>query len=102
MIQRILVPKDVRPVSPEDRKKPALRLTTYMDERTVVPPELSDAPPLDGNPPFAALPLGVLVERHAGSPRMACEAIEIPDRQPGFTPRKFSTRGWWCRRISSR
>jgi hypothetical protein len=85
MIQRILVPKDVRPVSPEDRKKPALRLTTYMDERTVVPPELSDAPPLDGKSSIPQhLPLGVLVERTLVPRGMAVKQFEIPDRQPGI------------------
>ena len=85
MIQRILVPKDVRPVSPDDLKKPARRLTTYMDERTVVPPELSDAPPLDGKSSIPQhLPLGVLVERTLVPRGMAGKRFEIPDGQPEY------------------
>ena len=85
MIQRILVPKDVRPVSPDDFKKPARRLTTYMDERTVVPPELSDAPPLDGKSSIPQhLPLGVLVERTLVPRGMAVKRFEIPDGQPEY------------------
>ncbi len=64
MISRTLVPVDVRPPSPDDLKKTARRTTTYMDDRTVVPPELSDAPPLDGKSTIPSyLPLGVLVDR---------------------------------------
>jgi outer membrane biosynthesis protein TonB len=64
MIPRILVPEDVRPVSKDEAKKVGHRLETYMDERTVVPPGTSDAPPLDGKSTIPAhLPLGVLVDR---------------------------------------
>jgi len=64
MISRTLVPVDVRPASPDELKKPARRTTTYMDDRTVVPPELSDAPPLDGKSSIPShLPLDVLVDR---------------------------------------
>jgi len=64
MIPRILVPTDVRPLSRDDAAKPARRTTTYMDDRTVVPPDLSDAPPLDGRSAIPAhLPLGVLADR---------------------------------------
>jgi len=64
MIPRTLVPRDVRPVSPEELRKPARRVTTYMDDRTVVPSELSDAPPLDGKTNIPAhLPLDVLINR---------------------------------------
>jgi outer membrane biosynthesis protein TonB len=64
MISRTLVPTNVRPPSPDELKKPARRTTTYMDERTVVPPELSDAPPLDGKSTIPShFPLGVLVDR---------------------------------------
>ena len=64
MIPRTLVPTDVRPLSADAAKKNGHRLTTYMDDRTVVPPDLSDAPPLDGKTSIPShLPLGVLVER---------------------------------------
>jgi hypothetical protein len=65
MIERILVPKDVRPISAEELKKPARRLTTYMDERSVVPQELSDAPPLDGKTNKRA-PVGISFARNSG------------------------------------
>lgn len=66
MIPRTLVPTDVRPL-PKDNGAPKVvprRLSTYMDDRTVVPHELSDAPPLSGKSTIPAhLPLGVLVDR---------------------------------------
>jgi outer membrane biosynthesis protein TonB len=64
MIPRTLVPVDVRPVDEDEAKKAPRRVSTYMDDRTVVPSELADAPPLDGRTSIPAhLPLGVLVER---------------------------------------
>jgi TonB family protein len=64
MIPRTLVPKNVNPVKPEDVRKNGARRTTYMDDRTVVPSELSDAPPLSGVTTIPEhLPLGVLVDR---------------------------------------
>jgi hypothetical protein len=64
MIPRTLVPVDVRPVSKEEAQKAPHRLTTYMDDRTVVPSGLSEAPPLNGKTSIPAhLPLGVLVNR---------------------------------------
>jgi hypothetical protein len=77
MIERILVPKDVRPVTADELKKPARRLTTYMDNRTVVPSELSDAPPLDGKTSIPSyLPLGVLVDRTLVARDMAIKQFE--------------------------
>jgi outer membrane biosynthesis protein TonB len=64
MIPRTLVPVNLRPVRPDEAKKTGHRLETYMDDRTVVPAGLSDAPPLDGKTNIPAyLPLGVLVSR---------------------------------------
>src|SRR6202142_2999878 len=64
MIPRILVPRDVKPFTENGDKKPAKRLSTYLDDRTVVPSELSDAPPLTGKTNIPEhLPLGVLVDR---------------------------------------
>jgi TonB-like protein len=64
MIPRILVPRDVRPYTDNGDNKPPRRLTTYLDDRTVVPSELSDAPPLTGKTNIPEhLPLGVLVDR---------------------------------------
>jgi TonB family protein len=64
MIPRTLVPTDVRPFTDNGDKKPPRRLTTYMDDRTVVPSDLSDAPPLTGKSNIPEhLPLDVLIER---------------------------------------
>jgi len=64
MIPRTLVPTDVRPYTDNGDKKPPRRLTTYMDDRTVVPSDLSDAPPLTGKSSIPEhLPLDVLIER---------------------------------------
>jgi TonB family protein len=64
MIPRTLVPTDVRPFTDNGDKKPPRRLTTYMDDRTVVPSDLSDAPPLTGKTTIPEhLPLDVLIER---------------------------------------
>lgn len=82
MIPRILVPTDVRPLSPDEAAKPARRTTTYMDDRTVVPPELSDAPPLDGRSAIPDyVPLGVLANRTLvprGMPVKPLERVESP------------------------
>ena len=48
MIPRTLVPVNVRPVTPEEAKKTGNRITTYMDDRTVIPAGPSEAPPLTG------------------------------------------------------
>jgi TonB family protein len=65
MIPRTLVPVDVRPVTKDEAKKATHhRVTTYMDDRTVVPSGLSEAPPLDGKTTIPShLPLDVLVNR---------------------------------------
>ncbi len=64
MIQRILVPLDVSPVKPGEAKNVGTRVTTYMDDRTVVPSGPSNAPPLNGKSNIPQyMPLGVLVQR---------------------------------------
>ena len=81
MIPRTLVPTDVRPGTAEDAKKRGKRITTYMDDRTVVPSELSDAPPLTGETNIPEhLPLGVLVDRTLVGRGMA--ATPFPDFGP--------------------
>ncbi|HUO34820.1 MAG TPA: TonB family protein [Candidatus Acidoferrum sp.] len=65
MIPRTLVPVKLNPVSKDDAApaKPR-RLTTLLDERTVIPSGPSDAPPLDGKSSIPAhMPLDVLVAR---------------------------------------
>ncbi len=78
MIPRTLVPTDVRPLTEEEAKKPSRRLTTYMDDRTVVPSELTDgAIPLDGKTTIPShLPLGVLVDRTLVSRSMPAKQFE--------------------------
>jgi TonB family protein len=77
MIPRTLVPTDVRPLTADAAKNNGRRLTTYLDDRTVVPPELSDAPPLDGKSTIPShLPLGVLVERTLVPRGMAAKPLE--------------------------
>ena len=102
MIPRTLVPMDVRPVNKDEVKKTPSRTTTYMDDRTVVPSGLSDAPPLDGKTTIPShLPLGVLVHRTLVPRGMAIKPIEscstfLPSRW------RFSIRAPWCPRSSSR
>jgi TonB C terminal len=80
MIPRTLVPVNLRPVRPDEVKQRGHRLETYMDDRTVVPSGLSDAPPLDGRTNIPAhLPLGVLVDRTLvprGMPATPIERLE--------------------------
>jgi TonB family protein len=78
MISRTVVPADVRPPSPDDIRRQARRTTTYMDERTVVPPELSEnAVPLNGKTSIPDyLPLGVLVDRTLVPRGMPAKPIE--------------------------
>jgi hypothetical protein len=77
MIPRTLVPVDVRPVKNGEAKTPPRRLETYMDDRTVVPSGLSDAPPLDGRTTIPAhFPLDVLVSRTLVPRGMPAKPIE--------------------------
>jgi outer membrane biosynthesis protein TonB len=77
MIPRTLVPVNVRPVSKDEVRKPPSRTTTYMDDRTVVPSGVSEAPPLDGRTTIPShLPLGVLVDRTLVPRGMAAKPIE--------------------------
>jgi hypothetical protein len=81
MISRTVVPVDVRPPSPDQLhqiRQGARRTSTYMDERTVVPPELSeDAIPLDGKTSIPShLPLDVLVDRTLVPRGMPAKAFE--------------------------
>ena len=77
MIPRTLVPVNVRPFVKDEANRAPRRLSTYMDDRTVVPSELSDAPPLNGNTSIPAhLPLGVLVDRTLVPRGMPAKRIE--------------------------
>jgi TonB family protein len=77
MIPRTLVPTNVRPVDKDEVKKAGHRVTTYMDDRTVVPSGISDAPPLDGRTTIPShLPLDVLVHRTLVPRGMAATPIE--------------------------
>jgi outer membrane biosynthesis protein TonB len=77
MIPRTLVPVNVRPVNKDEVRKPPSRTTTYMDDRTVVPSGVSEAPPLDGRTTIPShMPLGVLVDRTLVPRGMAATPIE--------------------------
>jgi outer membrane biosynthesis protein TonB len=77
MIPRTLVPVDVRPMKDGEKKEPPRRLETYMDDRTVVPSGLSNAPPLDGKTTIPAhFPLGVLVNRTLVPRGMPAKTLE--------------------------
>lgn len=77
MIRRTLVPVNIRPLDEEEARKAPRRVNTYMDGRTVVPSELSDAPPLNGHSSIPShLPLGVLVNRTLVPRGMAVKPLE--------------------------
>ena len=77
MISRTLVPRDVKPVTRDELKKPPARITTYMDDRTVVPAGPSDAPPLNGKSSIPEhMPLGVFVDRTLVPRGMPIKPIE--------------------------
>ena len=81
MIQRTLVPKDVRPPKPGEIKSAPKRLETYMDERTVIPAGVSDAPPLDARSNIPShMPLDVLVTRTLVPRGMPVKHMERPER----------------------
>ncbi|HLJ23862.1 MAG TPA: hypothetical protein VKT71_07110, partial [Candidatus Acidoferrales bacterium] len=80
MIRRTLVPVNIRPLDKDEAKKTPRRVNTYMDGRTVVPSELSDAPPLNGHSSIPShLPLGVLVNRTLVPRGMAVKPLERPE-----------------------
>jgi outer membrane biosynthesis protein TonB len=80
MIPRTLVPTDVRPPENGAAQKPPRRLTTYMDDRTVVPSDLSEAPPLTGKTNIPEhLPLDVLVDRTLVPRGLAPKPFEITE-----------------------
>ena len=68
-------------MAPGEAMKPATRLTTYMDDRTVVPSGVSEAPPLDGKSSIPAhMPLDVLVSRTLVARGMAVKQLERFER----------------------
>jgi TonB C terminal len=85
MIRRILVPVNLRPVDKDEERKAPQRLTTSMDARTVVPSQLSQAPPLNGKSSIPAhLPLGVLVTRTLVPRGMEAKPLEKLERAPSL------------------
>jgi outer membrane biosynthesis protein TonB len=83
MIPRTLVPVNVRPVDKDEAQKPPQRVTTLLDDRTVVPSQLSKAPPLNGKSSIPAhLPLGVLVTRTLVPRGMEVKPLEKLERAP--------------------
>src|SRR5579863_2471414 len=87
MIPRTLVPLNVRPVNKDEARKAPSRTMTYMDDRTVVPSGLSEAPPLDGKTTIPShLPLGVLVDRTLVPRGMEAKAFENVQPMSQFVP----------------
>src|SRR5579864_7469387 len=87
MISRTLVPVDVRPLKEGEAKKPPTRVTTYMDDRTVIPSGISDAPPIDPRTNIPQhLPLGVLVNRTLVERGMPVKTLERPLETPEPLP----------------
>jgi len=87
MIPRTLVPREVRPLSSSESRKPPRRLETYMDERTVVPAGVSDAPPLDGKSAIPShIPLDVLVTRTLVPRGLSVKPIAKPQPLSEFAP----------------
>ncbi|MGH9717985.1 MAG: TonB C-terminal domain-containing protein [Candidatus Acidiferrales bacterium] len=83
MIGRTLVPMNVRPVDKGEAQKTPQRVTTLLDDRTVVPSQLSKAPPLNGKSSIPAhLPLGVLVTRTLVPRGMEVKPLEKLERAP--------------------
>ncbi len=83
MIRRTLVPVNVRPVDKDEARKQPQRVTTLLDSRTVVPSQLSNAPPLNGKSSIPAhLPLGVLVARSLVPRGMEVKPFEKIEHAP--------------------
>jgi outer membrane biosynthesis protein TonB len=87
MIPRTLVPVNVRPVRPDEAKKVGTRITTNMDDRTVVPSGRSEAPPLTGKSNIPQyMPLGVLVHRTLVERGMPIKEFERPEHPHEILP----------------
>jgi TonB family protein len=83
MIHRTLVPMNVRPVDKDEAQMPPQRVTTLLDDRTVVPAQLSKAPPLNGKSSIPAhLPLGVLATRTLVPRGMEVKPLEKLEHAP--------------------
>jgi TonB family protein len=85
MIQRILVPKDARPLAaPSDA--PPRRLTSDLDARTLVPSNLPHIE-LDGHTSIPSyLPLGVLGERTVVPRDMPSTPLDGISKMPDYVP----------------
>lgn len=83
MIPRTLVPVNVRPVNKDEAQQTPQRVTTLLDDRTVVPSQLSKAPPLNGKSSIPAhLPLGVLATRTLVPRGMEVKPLEKLEHAP--------------------
>lgn len=83
MIRRTLVPVNLRPVDKKEAQEAPHRTTTLLDPRTVVPSQLSQAPPLNGKSSIPAhLPLGVLVTRTLVPRGMEVKPLEKLEHAP--------------------
>lgn len=83
MIRRTLVPLNLRPADKNEVRTQPARTTTVLDSRTVVPSQLSTAPPLNGKSSIPAhLPLGVLVTRSLIPRGMEVKPLERIEHAP--------------------
>jgi hypothetical protein len=85
MIRRILVPKDARPLASESHAPPR-RMTSELDERTLVPSNLPHIE-LDGHSSIPAyLPLGVLGTRTVVPRDMPSTPLDAVSKTPDYVP----------------
>jgi TonB family protein len=85
MIERILVPKDARPLAASSDAPPR-RLTSDLDERTLVPSNLPHIE-LDGHSAIPSyLPLGVLGERTVVPRDMPFTPLDGISKMPDYVP----------------
>lgn len=86
MIPRILVPRDVRPAAEKADAAPARRLTTVLDERTVVAANLPRGELQTQSSIPSHLPLGVLASRVVVPRDMPTTPLDPKSVHPEYAP----------------
>ncbi len=86
MIPRLLVPRNLRPLTDDDRKAQPRRTTTLLDERTVIPNNMP-ATPIDARSKIPLhLPLDVLAARMLIPRDTPVKPFEKAEGPPDFMP----------------
>jgi TonB family protein len=86
MIPRLLVPRNLRPLTDDDRKVQPRRTTTLLDERTVIPNNMP-ATPIDARSKIPLhLPLDVLAARMLIPRDTPVKPFEKAEGPPDFMP----------------